>query len=198
MLARSITQRKDGTRLQRSWRFCGLDRKSASIDLRMPINGEPATGPKSSATADQFVSRQPCRQRPPGRRRLARPDSPDTRPHPARQRQRDRPFRQMASARRARRGGRPADQGLWFDESHTKFEGKGPKLLPLTVRPGDSEPGHISADAERFGTPFIWIQRSQIATGIVDAAIVLADRADSYGKASGESCNVATASGCGS
>ncbi len=64
-----------------------------------------------------------------------------------------------------------------FDESLTNFEGMGPKLLPLTLKPRDTEPGRIWADAERLGQPFTWMQRSQITTGFVDAAITFVDRA---------------------
>ena len=38
-----------------------------------------------------------------------------------------------------------------FDASLTNFEGMGPKLLPLTLAPGQEEPGRIWADAERLG-----------------------------------------------
>ena len=69
-----------------------------------------------------------------------------------------------------------------FDESLTNFEGMGPKLLPLTMRPGDTEPGRIWADAERLGKPFTWMQRSRITTGFVDAAIAFIDRAGRDGK----------------
>jgi len=58
-----------------------------------------------------------------------------------------------------------------FDESLTNFEGMGPKLLPLTLKPGDEKPGRIWEDAERLGQPVTWMQRSQITTGFVDAAI---------------------------
>lgn len=64
-----------------------------------------------------------------------------------------------------------------FDESLTNFEGMGAKLLPLTQRPGEAEPGRIWADAERLGKPVTWMQRSQITTGYVDAAIAFMDRA---------------------
>lgn len=58
-----------------------------------------------------------------------------------------------------------------FDTSLTNFEGMGPKLLPLTLKPGDNEPGRIWADAERLGKPFTWILRSKITTGFIDAAL---------------------------
>lgn len=64
-----------------------------------------------------------------------------------------------------------------FDESLTNFEGMGPKLLPLTLKPGETEPGRIWADAERLGKPVTWMQRSQITGGFVDAAISFVDRA---------------------
>jgi uncharacterized sulfatase len=71
----------------------------------------------------------------------------------------------------------PSIAAYGFDESLTNFEGMGAKLLPLTLRPGQSEPGRIWADAERLGQPFTWMQRSQITTGFVDAAIAFMDRA---------------------
>ncbi len=58
-----------------------------------------------------------------------------------------------------------------FDQSLTNFEGMGPKLLPLTLKPGDEKPGRIWGDAERLGAGFRWMQRSQITEGFVDAAI---------------------------
>jgi hypothetical protein len=56
-----------------------------------------------------------------------------------------------------------------FDESLTNFEGMGAKLLPLTMKPGDTEPGKIWADAERLGKPVTWMQRSKITSGFIDA-----------------------------
>jgi len=64
-----------------------------------------------------------------------------------------------------------------FDASLTNFEGMGAKLLPLTQRPGEEEPGRIWADAERLGKPVTWMQRSRITGGFVDAAISFIDRA---------------------
>jgi uncharacterized sulfatase len=64
-----------------------------------------------------------------------------------------------------------------FDASLTNFEGLGAKLLPLTQRPGEREPGRIWADAERLGKPVTWMQRSQITTGYLDAAIAFIDEA---------------------
>ena len=58
-----------------------------------------------------------------------------------------------------------------FDESLTNFEGMGPKLLPLTLKPGDTEPGKIWGDAERLGKPVTWMQRSEITSGFIDAAL---------------------------
>ena len=58
-----------------------------------------------------------------------------------------------------------------FDESLTNFEGMGPKLLPLTLTPESEQPGRIWADAERLGGPFIWMQRSEITGGFVQAAV---------------------------
>ncbi|HET6426115.1 MAG TPA: sulfatase-like hydrolase/transferase [Planctomycetaceae bacterium] len=64
-----------------------------------------------------------------------------------------------------------------FNRSLTNFEGMGPKLLPLTLKPGDRDPGKIWGDAERLGKPFTWMQRSQITTGFIDAAIPFMDDA---------------------
>ena len=61
-----------------------------------------------------------------------------------------------------------------FDQSLTNFEGLGPKLLPLTLKPnprdGDPIAGRIWADAERLGKGFQWMQRSEITTGFVNKA----------------------------
>ena len=64
-----------------------------------------------------------------------------------------------------------------FDETLTNFEGMGPKLLPLTLKPGDKEPGKIWQDAERLGQPVTWMLRSKITTGFIDAAIPFIDKA---------------------
>lgn len=64
-----------------------------------------------------------------------------------------------------------------FDASLTNFEGMGAKLLPLTLKPGDTEPGKIWADAERLGQPVTWMQRSTITSGFVDAALPFIDKA---------------------
>lgn len=64
-----------------------------------------------------------------------------------------------------------------FDETLTNFEGMGPKLLPLTLKPGDKEPGKIWQDAERLGKPFTWMLRSKITTGYIDAAMPFIDKA---------------------
>lgn len=65
-----------------------------------------------------------------------------------------------------------------FHESLTNFEGIGPKLLPLTLKPNNFGPattGRIWADAERLGEGFQWMQRSEITTGFVDAALKFID-----------------------
>jgi uncharacterized sulfatase len=69
-----------------------------------------------------------------------------------------------------------------FDESLTNFEGMGAKLLPLTLKPGDAEPGKIWADVERLGKPVTWMQRSEITTGFIEAAIPFMNRAAAAGK----------------
>lgn len=66
-----------------------------------------------------------------------------------------------------------------FDKSLTNFEGMGPKLLPLTMKPGSKKPGRIWADAERLGKPVTWMQRSKITGGFVDAALEFIKKAQS-------------------
>jgi len=58
-----------------------------------------------------------------------------------------------------------------FDTSLTNFEGMGPKLLPLILRPGQETPGKIWQNAERLGDGYQWMLRSKITGGFVDAAI---------------------------
>ncbi|MFP6893432.1 MAG: sulfatase-like hydrolase/transferase [Opitutales bacterium] len=60
-----------------------------------------------------------------------------------------------------------------FDASLTNFEGMGPKLLPLTLKPGQdpNKPGRIWGDAVRLGEGVRWMQRSEITGGFVDEAI---------------------------
>jgi arylsulfatase A-like enzyme len=76
----------------------------------------------------------------------------------------------------------PPIRAYGFEQSLTNFEGMGPKLLPLTLKSGDTEPGRIWADAERLGQPVTWMQRSQITGGFVDAAIPFIDHASQAGK----------------
>ncbi len=71
----------------------------------------------------------------------------------------------------------PPISAYGFHESLTNFEGMGPKLLPLTLKPGDRQPGRIWEDAERLGGPVTWMQRSEITGGFVAAAIPFIDRA---------------------
>lgn len=71
----------------------------------------------------------------------------------------------------------PPISAYGFDESLTNFEGMGAKLLPMTMKPGDTEPGRIWGDAERLGGPVIWMQRSEITSGFVSAAIPFINRA---------------------
>ena len=57
-----------------------------------------------------------------------------------------------------------------FDKSLTNFEGMGPKLLPLT-KDENGKVGRIWEGAEILGDPVTWMQRSEITTGFVDAAL---------------------------
>ncbi len=62
-----------------------------------------------------------------------------------------------------------------FEASLTNFEGMGAKLLPLTMKPnpegGDPVHGRIWDRAEILGAPVIWMQRSHITEGFVNAAL---------------------------
>jgi len=64
-----------------------------------------------------------------------------------------------------------------FDASLTNFEGMGPKLLPLTLKPGQDKPGRIWGAAERLGSGYKWMLRSKITGGFVDAAITFIEKA---------------------
>lgn len=76
----------------------------------------------------------------------------------------------------------PPISGYGFDQSLTNFEGMGPKLLPLTLKPGDKEPGKIWQNAERLGGPVTWMQRSEITGGFASAARTFIDKAVSERK----------------
>ena len=65
----------------------------------------------------------------------------------------------------------PPISAYGFDESLTNFEGMGPKLLPMTMKPGWDKPGKIWEDGEILGGPVTWMQRSEITGGFVDAAL---------------------------
>lgn len=71
----------------------------------------------------------------------------------------------------------PPIRDYGFDETLTNFEGMGAKLLPLTLKPGATQPGRIWADAERLGGPVIWMQRSEITAGFANAAVAFINRA---------------------
>ena len=78
----------------------------------------------------------------------------------------------------------PPIKAYGFDVSLTNFEGMGPKLLPLTLKPGQdpAKPGRIWADAQRLGEGVRWMQRSEITRGFVDEAISFLDLAVNDGK----------------
>ena len=69
-----------------------------------------------------------------------------------------------------------------FDTSLTNFEGMGPKLLPLTMKPGQTAPGRIWGDAVRLGKGAVWMQRSKITGGFVAAALKFITQARADGK----------------
>jgi arylsulfatase A-like enzyme len=64
-----------------------------------------------------------------------------------------------------------------FDASLTNFEGMGPKLLPITLKPGQDKPGRIWGAAERLGSGYKWMLRSKITGGFVDEAIAFIEKA---------------------
>lgn len=76
----------------------------------------------------------------------------------------------------------PAITAYGYDASLTNFEGMGPKLLPLTRKPGDAEPKKIWADAVRLGGPVTWMDRSEITTGYADAALRFIEQAAAKGQ----------------
>lgn len=71
----------------------------------------------------------------------------------------------------------PAITEYGFDASLTNFEGMGAKLLPLTLKPGWTEPRRIWSDAERLGQGTRWMLRSKITAGFVDEAIPFIQKA---------------------
>ncbi len=73
----------------------------------------------------------------------------------------------------------PAIREYGFDESLSNFEGMGPKLLPLITRK-DGTVGRIYP-WQHLG-PFTWMQRSNITTGFIDAAIPFMEKAKKDGK----------------
>jgi arylsulfatase A-like enzyme len=73
----------------------------------------------------------------------------------------------------------PAITDYGFETSLTNFEGMGPKLLPLVLKPGQKKPGRIWEDAERLGKGYTWMLRSKITGGFVDAAIPFLEKAKS-------------------
>lgn len=78
----------------------------------------------------------------------------------------------------------PAISDYGFDQSLSNFEGMGPKLLPLTLKPGQdkAKPGRIWQHAERLGKGFKWMQRSEITGQFVDSALPFIDQAKKAGK----------------
>ncbi|WP_339923177.1 sulfatase-like hydrolase/transferase [uncultured Cyclobacterium sp.] len=75
----------------------------------------------------------------------------------------------------------PAITEYGFDESLTNFEGLGAKLLPLTMDE-TGKVGKIWEQAEILGEPVTWMQRSEITTGFIDAAIDFMDKAQNEEK----------------
>lgn len=73
----------------------------------------------------------------------------------------------------------PAIREYGFDESLSNFEGMGPKLLPLITR-RDGTVDRIYP-WQHLG-PFTWMQRSNITTGFIDAAIPFMRKAKEDGK----------------
>ncbi len=78
----------------------------------------------------------------------------------------------------------PPIQAYGFDAALTNFEGMGPKLLPLTLKPGQGpeKPGRIWHHAEILGEGYRWMQRSEITAGFVEAAVDFIDEAQQANK----------------
>ncbi len=74
----------------------------------------------------------------------------------------------------------PAISEYGFDESLTNFEGMGAKLLPLTKNE-KGEVGRIWEKAEELGEPYTWMQRSEITTGFIEAAIAFMEKSQNEG-----------------
>lgn len=68
-----------------------------------------------------------------------------------------------------------------FDDFLTNFEGLDNKLLPLITKK-DGSVARIWEHAKHLGEPVIWMQRSEITGGFVDAAIPFMDKARTAGK----------------
>lgn len=75
----------------------------------------------------------------------------------------------------------PAIIEYGFDESLTNFEGMGAKLLPTTTNK-DGKKGKLWRNAVRLGKPVTWMERSEITTGFIDAAIAFMKKAQAEGK----------------
>ena len=75
----------------------------------------------------------------------------------------------------------PAINAYGFDTSLTNFEGMGAKLLPLT-KDEHGKVGRIWEKAEILGAPVTWMQRSEITTGFIDAAMHFIDQAQEQQK----------------
>lgn len=70
----------------------------------------------------------------------------------------------------------PSISEYGFDASLTNFEGMGPKLLPLTKKPNGAE-GRLWEEALNLGGPATWMQRYEITSGYIAAAIEFMDQA---------------------
>ena len=65
-----------------------------------------------------------------------------------------------------------------FERSLTNFEGLGDRVLPLLVRPNQSQPAKHALGSDRLGRGEItWRDRSTVTTAYVDAAIEFIDQA---------------------
>ena len=76
----------------------------------------------------------------------------------------------------------PPISSYGYDESLTNFEGMGPKLLPLVMKPGWKKADRIWEGAEVLGGPVTWMQRSTITSGFVDATLNFIKKAEADNK----------------
>lgn len=75
-------------------------------------------------------------------------------------------------------GNAPLIEQYGFDRSLTNFEGLGDRVLPLVKRPNEPEPVKHALGSDTLGRGTItWLERSEVTTAFVDAAVNFIDEA---------------------